>query len=81
MLTYAKAGGPPVFWQGLRIVDLATDKEVRDVIEVNAAEGWLVRVKRDDVGDFIVNGDEVVTERIEGSFRIDDPSGLAEKYQ
>lgn len=68
-LTYAIVGGPPDDWSDLRVVD-AAGNQIADVVEVNAAEGWLVRYKRNEAGEFCIDGDELVRERIEGNFRI-----------
>lgn len=70
-LTCAKAGGPPDDWFGLRIFDLSTGQEVLDVLEVNTAEGWVVRARRNAAGDvFADEGGQVATERLTGGFVI-----------
>lgn len=69
-VTYAKVGGPPDDWCGIQVFD-AAGAEVSDVIEVNTAEGWLVRCRRNEAGilyDPIM--DEIMTERLDGEFRI-----------
>lgn len=71
-LTYAVVGGPPVDWHGLRVFD-ATGAEMERVVEVDATEGWLVRMKLDEHGHPFTENDEVVTERIEGQFTIKRP--------
>jgi len=76
-ITYAKAGGPPDNWRGLKIYDLDTGKEVWDVEEVSAVEGWLIRMKRNEKGEIFIdpaNGDEVAVERLEGRFEIRRPA-------
>lgn len=69
---YAKVEGPPFNWNQLRIID-ANGHEMKEVIEVNAEDGWLIRYKTDDYGYIIVDRlkGEAVTERIEGEFRIE----------
>ncbi|MBY8826096.1 hypothetical protein [Sphingomonas colocasiae] len=69
-VTYACVGGPPDNWFNLLIVD-ADGVEIRDVVEVNAAEGWLVRCLRDANGRPIPGDDGYATERLEGQFRIE----------
>lgn len=73
-ITYAKVDGPPDDWFALRIFDTRTGDELFDVVEVNAAEGWLVRAARNDAGEFYLSGDpadpEVAKERIDGAFEI-----------
>jgi hypothetical protein len=72
MITYAKAGGPPDNWWGLRVFDLDTGQEVLDVEECNTDEGWLIRHKRDGKGNFYVDPgtDKIASERVEGRFEI-----------
>lgn len=73
MITYAKVGGPPDNWMHLRVRDLKTGELVNEVVQVNAAEGWLRRYKQ-------VNGKPVldpashslVIERIRGRFAIEE---------
>lgn len=77
-LTYAKVGGPPADWHGLKVVDLDTGAEVADVIEVNTAEGWVISHKRDNEGRLVVDGDEVATDRRVGRFEIKQPTGWLE---
>lgn len=69
MLTYAKVGGPPDDWCGLRVLN-EQGEEIDRVVEVNAAEGWLVRHKVKG-GCLVVEGEHVATERIEGQFTIE----------
>lgn len=71
-LTYAVVGGPPVDWHGLRVFD-ADGNEIENVVEVNAAEGWLIRCKVDENGNVYAEGDEVARERITGAFTIKRP--------
>lgn len=73
-LTYAKVGGPPDDWFGLTIIDLDTNAGVFGVVEVNTAEGWLVRHKRGTDGMIETAGDSVVHERIVGRFKIVRPT-------
>lgn len=72
-LTYAVVGGPPDDWNGLLVFDLDSGEEVREVIEVDTSEGWLVRLKRDENGQFFIDPDapdEAAKERLEGRFEI-----------
>lgn len=76
-LTYAVVGGPPDDWNGLTIFDLDTWKEVKEVIEANTVEGWLVRLRRNDDGQFFIDpehSDEVAKERLTGRFEIRRPA-------
>jgi len=73
-ITYAKAGGPPHPWHGLRVFDLDTGKEIADVEEVDAGAGWLIRAKRDADGQLYLEGDEIARERLEGRFQIRPPT-------
>lgn len=68
-IVYAKAGGPPDNWHGIRVFD-HHGSEFHDVCEVHAGEGWLIRVKRNEASDIYAVGDEVATERLEGQFVI-----------
>lgn len=74
-ITYAKAGGPPDDWCGLKVFDLDTGEEVTEVDEVNAAEGWLVRAKTDENGNIFLDetGLEIGRERLSGHFEIRRP--------
>ena len=75
-ITYAVVGGPPHDWRGLKIFELVTGSEVRDVLEVNTAEGWLIRYVRDESGMIFIDPkrpDEAARQRIEGSFEIRRP--------
>jgi hypothetical protein len=69
-ITYAKAGEAPADRGDLHVFDLSTGAEVKDVSEVNAAEGWLIRAKRNAEGELFLDGDEVARERIVGRFEI-----------
>lgn len=76
-LTYAKAGGPPHDWQGLKVFDLATGQEVLDVLECDTGAGWLISYKRDDRGLIYVdpaNPEHAARQRIEGRYKIVRPS-------
>jgi len=72
-ITYAKVGGPPDNWWELRVLDLDTGKFITEVIEVNTAEGWLVRYKTDENGQPIISGLNWARERVEGNFEIRAP--------
>lgn len=73
-LPHAKVGGPPDDWHGVRVVDLDAGQEVTEVIECNAAEGWLVRAASDANGCFVLDGEGDEThiryERVVGRFLI-----------
>jgi hypothetical protein len=75
LITYAKVGGPPDNWPNVIIIDKATGAEVRDVMEVDALGGWLVRYRRHPDGSHVLGLDEKgytiwERERIEGDFEI-----------
>ena len=70
-ILYAKSGGPPVNWRKLRIMRVSTGKEVRDVVEANAFEGWVVQALRDDEGNLKRRGAELSTRRVEMKIRIE----------
>ncbi len=76
-ITYAKVDGPPDDWFDLRIIDLDTGLELKDVVEVNAAKGWLIRATRNEAGELYVvgsgEGAEIARERIGGRFEIRRP--------
>jgi len=69
MITYAKVNGPPDDWHGLSVFD-RQGNEIKSVVEVNTAEGWLIRHKLDGAGRPVVEGEEIVNERVEGDFTI-----------
>lgn len=72
-ITYAKAGGPPTYWRGLKVFDLETGQEVTKVVEVNAAEGWLFRLREDERGRMFEDPDNpghAAQERLSGHFKI-----------
>lgn len=76
-LTYAKTGGPPHDWQGLKVFDLDTGQEVLKVVEVNTAEGWLISYRLNDKGMVYSdpeNPEYAATQRIEGRYEIRRPS-------
>lgn len=66
---YAKVGGPPEFWNTLRV--FWNGVEQIEILEVNVEEGWAIRFKRDELNRLIVTDDEFETERVEGEFRIE----------
>lgn len=72
-LTYAKVYGPPDTWYDCRIFDLDTGEEIDRVLEVNAAEGWVIRFAVDANGHPIRNGDDWARERLDGRFEIRRP--------
>lgn len=72
-ITYAVVDGPPDDWRGLKIFDLDTGQEVDQVVEVNVAEGWMIRYRKDENGRIFIDPDqpdEAAKERIEGRFEI-----------
>ncbi|HEY3694206.1 hypothetical protein [Phenylobacterium sp.] len=71
-LTYAKVGGPPEDWWGLRIVDLDTLRDIDAVVEVDAKAGWVRHYVRDADGTFRVTpkGDALLVKRTRGRFEI-----------
>lgn len=73
-LSYAKAGGPPLDWHGLRVFDVQTGREVRDVIEASTvfACGWVRKYRQGPDGRlFIEPGrDRLAEETIYGRFEI-----------
>lgn len=74
-LTYALVGGPPRDWRGLKIFDLDTAAEITEVVEVDTANGWVIRYVTDDRGQVVQNqhGDRAKTEIIRGRFEIRRP--------
>lgn len=58
-LTYAKAGGPPEYWDHLKVWDVDCNEFVDNVFEVNTTDGWLMR--------YLMDG---TPERLEGTFEI-----------
>lgn len=73
-LTYALAGVEPApFPYGeLRVINLDTGQEVSDVVECDAAEGWLVSYKRNREGQFYADpgADEAAKQVVRGRFEI-----------
>ncbi|GEM_PF-2759377 len=72
-ITYAKAGGPPTYWRGLKVFDLESGREVTKVVEVNAAEGWLLRFREDERGQMFEDPNSpghAAQERLSGHFKI-----------
>lgn len=66
---------PEAHW--LRIIDLATGSQFKNVIEVDADAGWLIRVMVDESGLARTAGDEFMTERLDGlHLRIDIDRGI-----
>lgn len=72
-ITFAKVDGPPAHWMGLRVFDEATGQEIKDVVECDTVEGYVVRHRRDERGQVHEdpeNPGTVATERILGRFEI-----------
>lgn len=67
-ILHAKVGGPPDDWQGL--VVLLDGAELLHVTEANAEEGWAIVLKRDDAGEFVAAGCDLVTEKVTGKIEI-----------
>lgn len=72
-ITFARVDGPPHNWRSLKITNLATGTEVRDVVEVDTEERYLIRLRRDPRGELVLaeNKQEVARERITGDFEIE----------
>jgi hypothetical protein len=49
-ITYAKAGGPPDDWHGVRIFWRETGHELHHVVEVNAEQSWAIVNRLDEAG-------------------------------
>lgn len=76
-ITYAKSGGPPDDWCDLRIFDMESGREVKDVYEVNVTEGWLLRYQTNERGMYFTdpaNPGHVAVERLTGRFEIRRPA-------
>lgn len=74
-ITYAVVDGPPRDWRGLRIFDLDTGTEIKEVLEADTVNGWVVRYVTDAQGRIVPNqhGDRAKTEIIRGRFEIRRP--------
>lgn len=75
-ITYAKAGVTPADWDTLDVLDLDTGAKLDKIVEVNATEGWIVRIVTDEDGEFVLNEtrDGAAHERVEGRFEIRRPA-------
>lgn len=73
-ILYARAGGPPDDWYGLRAYDLETGAEVTELVEVDVPGGWVLVAKRNAAGEFYIENGDVATERREGRFEIRRPA-------
>lgn len=71
-ITYAKVGGPPKQWRGLKV--FSGTVRLERVVEVNTIEGWVVRFAPREPGDT-----ELRTFRVDGldNLRIEDPQDAA----
>lgn len=69
-ITFARMTGPPDSWAVLEVINLLTGTQVRDVIEVDTVERYLIRYRRDPRGQLIIKGAEPDRERITGDFEI-----------
>lgn len=65
---YAKAGGPPQNWWCLEV--MLNGNVLKDVVEVNTAEGWAVREALDANGAPVIEGDEIKTYRHKGAYTL-----------
>lgn len=72
-VTYIKAGETPANWFDLSVIDRATGKDVRFVVEANTKEGWVRQQAVGRDGRFLRLAGEIVTKRIEGDFAIVNP--------
>jgi len=68
--TYACAGGPPDDWMDLKVWDVVEEAYVQDVVEVNTAEGWLIKHELGADGKPIVEGDQLRKVRVKGRFQL-----------
>jgi hypothetical protein len=66
-MTYCKAGETPGY-RDVGLFDLSTGQQITEVVEANTAEGWAIRLVRDDAGRFIQTGGELKQERVTGRF-------------
>ena len=74
-LTYARAGvcPAPFPFGKIKVFDLDTEQQVLDVVECDAAAGWLISYKRGPDGRFYIDPaspDRAASQRIEGRFKI-----------
>lgn len=74
-LIYAKAGVTPDDWESLTVIDLGANLEVDSVLEVNTAEGWLLRHfpgegPAPESPQLLIKSNETVMERREGRFEL-----------
>lgn len=67
---YARVDGPPRDWFRLVVIDASTGGEMRDVIEANAVEGWVVRHMRDGEDRLVRQPHSLRTERVAASIAI-----------
>jgi len=72
-VTYIKAGETPTNWFDLSVIDNATGKDVRFVVEADTKAGWVRRKAIGRDGRFLRAAGDVVTERINGDFSIVNP--------
>lgn len=71
-ILYLKSGGPPADWRDYRVVRATTGKEIRDLTEANAFEGWVVQVRRGSDGNILVDrGGNALTVRLKVKIRIE----------
>ena len=71
-VTFARVAGPPDSWRTLHVLNRSTGLEVRDVVEVDTVEGYVIRLRRDVRGKLVPNpiGEGPAQERITGDFEI-----------
>jgi len=66
---YARTGGPPNNWYDLEVyVDGVKSKLL--FIEVNVMQGWGIFYKKNKKGNFIQEGKEAATEKMQGKFEL-----------
>ncbi|MHC8493406.1 helix-turn-helix domain-containing protein [Thalassospira sp. SM2505] len=72
-VTYIKAGETPANWFDLSVIDNATGKDVRFVVEADTKAGWVRQQALGRDGRFLRFAGEIVTRRIEGDFSVVNP--------
>lgn len=57
--------------EATRIKVMLDGVEVRDVLAYDGAAGWVERNTRDDRGDLVIDGADLVTERVHGTVTVE----------
>lgn len=72
-ITFAKVGGPPADWMGVRVFNVETGVEMKNIVEVDTVEGYVLRHRVDAQGLLIIEAGSarVSVERVNGAFRIE----------